>query len=518
MNKSLASRQNLSSSWEPRAEPMVVGKDILDLLSSSMYIDPMTVYREYVQNAADAIDEALSKGLLPDKRSGRVDITIDDDTRTVCIRDNGSGIGPEQFEERLTAFGASMKRGTRARGFRGVGRLAGLGYCQELVFRSRASGDSNVNEMRWNCKKIKSTLRSAEINSTLQDVVNSSVEIRRIDGRGWPEHFFEVELRGIVRHKNDALLSSTVIRDYLSQVAPVPFCPDFKFGDAISAALSEHIALGNLNLSVGGVQDQVYRPHRNKIEVGGAVYDKFTDVEIFSIPSVDGGLGAVAWILHHGYKGAMPISLLRGLRLRSGNIQVGERDVLQEIYTEPRFNSWTVGEIHTIDSRIIPNGRRDYYEQNVHFNNLINQVAPIARKISTCCRQSSVLRNLLREFQAREDKAKEKLQAIKQGGLGSSDRKKMVNSVDELVRDMRRLAGRESLAKETRDFLTDATNRIAQSLTRARQNDKTPQALSSLTPNKRRTYEQVFALIYECSSSHANAHSLVERILGKLTT
>ena len=56
------------------------------------------------------------------------------------ITDNGTGIPHAEFAERLTAFGASKKRGTGARGFRGVGRLAGIGYCQELVFRSRVAG------------------------------------------------------------------------------------------------------------------------------------------------------------------------------------------------------------------------------------------------------------------------------------------------------------------------------------------------------------------------------------------
>ena len=30
-----------------------------------MYVDPMTIYREYVQNAADSIDEARMHGLVP---------------------------------------------------------------------------------------------------------------------------------------------------------------------------------------------------------------------------------------------------------------------------------------------------------------------------------------------------------------------------------------------------------------------------------------------------------------------
>ena len=43
---------------KPIEEDVVVGKDILDLLTGSMYVDPLNVYREYIQNAADAIDLA----------------------------------------------------------------------------------------------------------------------------------------------------------------------------------------------------------------------------------------------------------------------------------------------------------------------------------------------------------------------------------------------------------------------------------------------------------------------------
>ncbi len=51
--------------WSDRKESIVVGKDILEILSSAMYVDPLTIYREYVQNAADAIDEARNKRIVP---------------------------------------------------------------------------------------------------------------------------------------------------------------------------------------------------------------------------------------------------------------------------------------------------------------------------------------------------------------------------------------------------------------------------------------------------------------------
>src|SRR3546814_14664393 len=35
---------------------VVIGKDILELLSSAMYTDPLTIYREYVQTSAEYIE------------------------------------------------------------------------------------------------------------------------------------------------------------------------------------------------------------------------------------------------------------------------------------------------------------------------------------------------------------------------------------------------------------------------------------------------------------------------------
>ncbi len=116
---------------------VTVGKDILELLTTGMYVDPLTIYREYTQNAVDAIDEAVKFGQFDSSRAGFVRISIDDVGRRITIRDNGLGIPNGEFEERLTSLGASKKRGNGFRGFRGVGRLCGLGYCQTLTFRSK---------------------------------------------------------------------------------------------------------------------------------------------------------------------------------------------------------------------------------------------------------------------------------------------------------------------------------------------------------------------------------------------
>jgi hypothetical protein len=245
-------------------------------------------------------------------------------------------------------------------------------------------------------------------------VVAQSVQVRRSNGNTWPGHFFEVEMRGVPRLRNDWLLNPSVIEEYLSQVAPLPFTPKFRFAGDISAMLQSHVGLTNLTLKIAGNSDPVFRPHRDSFEVLGGM-DKFQELQPIQIPGYDGGTAAVGWILHHGYKGAVPSSNLKGLRLRSGNIQVGGSSILEDLFTEVRFNSWCVDEIHVVDSRIIPNGRRDHYEQNVHYTHLINQLSPIARDISTRCRQSSIRRNWLRQFEKQQDHVRRDLEIMKQG-------------------------------------------------------------------------------------------------------
>ena len=41
-----------------------IGKDVIESLTLGMYEDCRFIYREYIQNAADAIDKAVSEGLI----------------------------------------------------------------------------------------------------------------------------------------------------------------------------------------------------------------------------------------------------------------------------------------------------------------------------------------------------------------------------------------------------------------------------------------------------------------------
>src|SRR5215472_14316616 len=117
-----------------------------------MYVSPVTIYREYIQNAADAVDAARAQGLIGPRSRGVVSISFDHGARSVVIRDNGAGLTKGAVLSSLLSIGASSKRGTGARGFRGVGRLSGLAYCRELEFRTKAAGEDEVSTVRWSSR------------------------------------------------------------------------------------------------------------------------------------------------------------------------------------------------------------------------------------------------------------------------------------------------------------------------------------------------------------------------------
>ncbi len=518
MSSSIVTLTPRETPWQTLANDIVIGKDILELLSSSMYVDPMTIYREYVQNAADAIDEARANGQLKGDEPGKVTISIYAPSRSVRIIDNGTGIPQDQFVHRLTAFGASKKRGFGARGFRGVGRLAGLGYCQELVFRSRMRGETKVSELRWDCRKLKTVLRSCEEHHDLREAVAQVVELRRIPAGDMPERFFEVEMRGIIRHRNDQLLSASAISSYLSQVGPIDFGEDFPFKREILDHIGPHIRLGDLQISVGDGSVPLSRPHGPALEVGVGVFDPFSEVELLTIEGINGKVAAVGWVLHHGYTGALPsASNVKGLRVRCGNIQVGDDRMFEELFPEARFNAWSVGELHIIDARIIPNGRRDHFEQSVHYHNLLTHLTPVAREITRRCRLNSMQRKWSRDFELRETAIREKAAIVKQGAISRAARNRIMEEIRAGVAFLETVLVKGILPPNVVVDLTKRNDKLAKDVSKILDAPVKPSVLSDLPPSKRGAYEQLIGLIYECSASQANAKLLVDKILARIT-
>lgn len=149
-----------------------VGKNILTILTIGMYRDPRMIYREYIQNSADQIDE-----LTPDEQNDGlrrvIDIHIDSDKRNVTIKDVATGIPAELFEERLLNVADSHKDPSKNKGFRGIGRLAGLSYCKKLIFEASAQGEKIVSRLEMDCEKLRSILHDVKNRATASEVISA---------------------------------------------------------------------------------------------------------------------------------------------------------------------------------------------------------------------------------------------------------------------------------------------------------------------------------------------------------
>lgn len=408
-------------------EDVVVGKDILELLAGSMYLDPLNVYREYIQNAADAIDQAREAGLNFQEEAG-VQIYFDQAERSIRIRDNGISIPFSDFVQRIVTIGASQKRGKQLRGFRGVGRLSGLGYCQELIFRGRAEGNAKVTEIRWNGRLLREKYRDQHYHGTLSDLVKEVTTVTLLSSQGFPNRFFEVELRKIARLKNDVLLNEKVVRNYLSQIAPVPF-GDFVYASQIEDSLKKYGIKSPIRVELMDGNGPITHRIKDKISFSEQISDPISKVDFIELTGPEGEVIAYGWIAHHSYLGSIPKGLgLGGIRLRSGNIQVGDETITSSLFPETRFSGWAIGDIHILSPKILPNGRRDEFEPSTAYTHLQSELVIKARNISHLIREKSAQRVKLRSI---DQKIK-----IVQSWVGLNSEKNLPLILSEVLKDL----------------------------------------------------------------------------------
>ena len=409
----------------------LIGSGVFGLLTTGMYETPLAVYREYIQNASDAIQSSEFQ------IKGRVDVRVDPATSCVTIRDNGPGLSRHDAERDLIAVAQSRKRRGTDRGFRGIGRLSGLAFADTVVFRTRSKASQRVVELVWDGDTLRRHV--AENILSPNEIVKASVEVSELDGFEWPDHFFEVEIRNIARHAAGGILNRDAVRSYIAEVCPVPMGDEFPFADEIRQMFEESgVPLSWLDIRIQGDHEPIARPFGAALNVSEENEHPFTEFERFSVPTVDSEEpAALGWIAHTDYLGAIPKNLsIRGLRVREGNLQIGDERALDHLFSEGRFNRWCVGEVHVIDPRILPNGRRDYFEPGPHTRNLENQIEAVARGISERCRTASTGRNSHRKLIAELEQTEVVFELASSGYLKASDARALVQAALERLDDV----------------------------------------------------------------------------------
>ena len=159
---------------------MAVGKNFLENLTVAMYENSFTVYREFIQNAADSIDKAVATGLMY-KEDAVIDIHIEYNKRRISVHDNAMGISMRYFKKIMTDVADSEKDRNTEKGFRGIGRLAGLGYCDTLIFQTTAKGEDKKSIIKWDGVKLKDIVADQSQHPTSDELIEMVTDIQYVD-------------------------------------------------------------------------------------------------------------------------------------------------------------------------------------------------------------------------------------------------------------------------------------------------------------------------------------------------
>ena len=370
-----------------------IGKFTLETLTTGMYDSPKDIYREYIQNSVDSIDNAIGKGVLK-LGQDHIDVKIDNLNKCIEIIDNGTGVSTSKARDYLLSIDDSVKFNTNSRGFRGIGRLAGLAYCNELIFSTSYFGEDVKTTITFNAEQLRKSLYAVEDNGSLEEIFTKIVKVSK-ENESKSKHYFSVILRGV--SNLDGILDSEEVYQYLSQVAPVPFSPDFKWKDIINSKLFyRDLKVSEYNIFIEAEErKQLYKNYSDRF-IADRVRkseDKIEDVEDKVFTDKNGEVLAILWFAKTRYSGTIQNDMIKSIRLRKGNIQLGPKNVLNCFFKDERFNGWLIGELHIISSKLIPNARRDNLEKTEAYYDLLEQLGDWADEISSTIRKISISRN-----------------------------------------------------------------------------------------------------------------------------
>lgn len=367
----------------------VIGRQLFDIVTSGMYDNPLMIYREYIQNSVDSIDLAIESGLL-ELEQAHISITLKGRERCIVIEDNGQGLSNDIAHGILTNLGCSPKEGTSQRGFRGIGRLGGLAYCDELIFETRSPGDELISVVRWNRKEFDVITGDAQKNITLQEMIQAVAYLDYEDASAvTPAHFFRVTLRNVHRFHSDMLMNLKSVNDYLAHSAPVPYnWQGFSYAAEIENYLSQVNDYRCYHIVVN--DRQVFRPYMDEVKLSTNSTDHIHAIEYFQFTGANSEPIAIGWYARTSFLATLPTVLnVKGIRTRMGNIEVGGEHCLDDKFSETRFSGWQIGEIHVVNGALKPNARRDGFEHTPNFEKFLEHAHMLGRHLSSQCRKFS---------------------------------------------------------------------------------------------------------------------------------
>ncbi|MCK5611870.1 ATP-binding protein [Candidatus Pacearchaeota archaeon] len=356
-----------------RFEKSDFGAEILSILTRGMYPDPKDAIREYIQNGVDAESKNISVKIRQNN---------------IVIEDDGRGMNKE-IMRRAVRLGVSDKNPIKDVGFMGIGIYSSFNLCDKLVIFSKTE-EGIPNKLIFNFKVMREILEKQKelrfrdkvdkkLLMDLQTLMESHIELITINKEDFPKVGTRVEMIKVEPNFFRSLSKFEEVANYLQQVIPLPFNPEFKWGELIKNKINEickkHNAvfeLVNLNLQVNEQEEVLYRPYLNDHFDGEPLQPNFYELKD------DDEFFGVAWGSLNPKRSVIKNKELRGFLIKRQGFAIGKRDNIVKYFVRPTYFNRYIGEIIVVNQHLIPNAPRtdfEFSELRISFYDCLRKIA-----------------------------------------------------------------------------------------------------------------------------------------------
>lgn len=376
-----------------------MGLRLLETLTSALYEDPIVFFREYVQNSADAFTRHPVT-------NARIDIKIDKRNKKIVFLDNGYGIPKKDFIDKMTSIGKSDKsKAIDQIGFRGIGRLAAMPFCKELIFKNKVENEEEIQVFSWDGEKYNTLLSQSEtddLESAIEQITQKSV--LKYEGN-ISDHFFKVELVSY-RTEIEELVNGKDFKQKLSRLLPLKYADSFEAKKAIHNHYKKFMgeSLEKYEFDVYLDDDQLYKPYSEThiLESDIVFWDLSFDQLSEEVPAEKIG---VLWFTFNRKVSSNPADSPRGIFVRSKNMLLGNEYAIADSVSKGNNDYVTTyreltqtlngvyGELLIDTQRLSDNARRDWFKIDLNSNQLRVILTDYLKKLTTYRRDASAAFN-----------------------------------------------------------------------------------------------------------------------------
>lgn len=456
------------------------GGFVLETLTIGMYGEARNAIREYIQNGFDSIQRATNELKILPAGDGRIEIELAADYRSLTIRDNGAGLKVKTAVGTLTRVGASGKSHQKNAGFRGIGRLAGIVFSDTVTFKTKAKGEREQTTVIFDAKAMRAAMAPSKgSRKSAEGLMKESVRALRSPSQNANKHFFEVTLEGFTDEAPKECLSALEMRDFVSQIAPVPYPDDFPYRDKLQKAEKE------FEIPIEEVQITIKDGRNKKQPVTkryGASYKFPSGTVKLNTCSIYHSKTSRwwAWVGKKEESGAYEDPRVSGLRVRVRNIQIDGTTIVRDIFRDyaqsyVRFQDYFLGEVFMKPSALVPNARRDGFEEDAAWKRVRDELAGVVKELGKEAYGVSTQGQLsVDALKTNLGKIKKEMTAIRRAASPNMDRvirlSKRVTTLQNRVAKailgaaMETTAELQSISSALTDIKQDALNRIGKTV------------------------------------------------------